>query len=74
VGGQLQLFVRLYQALEPIAAISHPPGDEKNRDGRNKAPPDWEQEIRDDPQDGKDNPEDFSFHEVIVGHSASALE
>ena len=60
--------------LEPVAAIRYPPGEEKNGDGRKKAPPNRKQEIRDDPQDGKDNPEDFSFHELIVGYSASALE
>ena len=53
-------------SLEPLAAISHPPGDEDDGDSGGDSPPQGEKEIRQHAENEENHPEDFSFHKRIV--------
>ena len=49
-------------SLEPIAFVGDPPAQKTDRDGRNQAPPERQNEIGDQTQHSESEPEDLSFH------------
>src|SRR5579863_223952 len=53
--------------LEPFAAISDPPCNEYDWDGCSDAPPQRQQEVRQQTQEDEHRPEDLALHEAIVG-------
>ena len=52
--------------LEPIAAVGQPPAQNENRDGGSQRPPEWQNEISDQPQGGEDDAKDFPFHDLSL--------
>jgi UDP-3-O-[3-hydroxymyristoyl] glucosamine N-acyltransferase len=52
--------------LEPITAIGHPPGDERDGQGGAHRPPDGQEEICQQTQDDENQPEDLALHAVIL--------
>src|SRR6202165_985881 len=51
-----------HRSLEPAAAVSQPPGDVSDRDGRPQRPPDRQNEIGGEPEHGEREPEDLALH------------
>src|ERR1700694_5391145 len=49
-------------SLEPAAAVSQPPGDVSDGNGRAQRPPDRKNEIGGEPEHGEREPEDFALH------------
>src|ERR1700720_3497455 len=45
-------------SLEPAAAVSQPPGDVSDGDGRTQSPPERQNEIGGEPEHGERGPED----------------
>lgn len=59
-------FCTLNPTSEPIAAISHPPAGKDNRDGRGQSPPEGKHDVGEQAERGEGDPEDFSFHAIIL--------
>jgi hypothetical protein len=53
-------------SLEPIAAVGYPPTHKENRDSGCQRPPEWQNEIGDQPQSHEGDPKDFPFHYPIL--------
>ena len=51
-----------WDSLEPAAAVSQPPGDVSDGDGRTQSPPERQNEIGGEPEHGEREPEDLAFH------------
>ena len=49
-------------SLEPAAAVSQPPGDVSDGDGRTQSPPERQNEIGGEPEHGEREPEDLALH------------
>ncbi len=49
-------------SLEPIVAVRYPPTHQENRESRSERPPEWQNEISDQPQGHESDPKDFPFH------------
>jgi hypothetical protein len=56
--------------IEPAAAIGDPPRKEKDWDGSDDPEPERQHEVREEAEDGKGRPEDFSLHVPIVRFTA----
>src|SRR5690348_9448682 len=59
---------------EPIAAIGHPPAHEGDWNGGHQRPPQRQNEVRDQSQQNKHDPEDFSLHPGILKVNANDFE
>ena len=51
-----------WDSLEPAAAVSQPPGDVSDGDGRTQSPPERQNEIGGEPEHGEREPEDLALH------------
>src|SRR3982074_2262347 len=49
-------------SFEPAAAVSQPPGDVSDRNGRAQSPPDRKNEIGGEPEHAEREPEDLALH------------
>ena len=58
--GRLQ--EKAFWSLEPAAAVSHPPGDAYDGNGRAQRPPERQNEIGSEPEHGERDPEDLALH------------
>ena len=52
--------------LEPIGAVSDPPGGDAGRNRGKKRPPEGKSEVRNETESGESQPEDFALHEVSL--------
>jgi hypothetical protein len=59
-----------FPGSKPIAAVGDPPRNENDGNGGGEAPPNGQQEICEQAEHREDRPEDFAFHEEIVGLTA----
>src|ERR1700674_2027032 len=51
-------------SLEPAAAVSQPPRDVSDRNGRPQSPPERQNEIGGEPEHGEREPEDLALHNL----------
>ena len=52
--------------LKPVAAIGDPPAQSDNGNERGDGPPERQQDIGDQAENGKHDPENFSLHVISV--------
>ncbi len=52
--------------LEPAAAVSHPPRTVGNRNGREQAPPNRQNDIGHNAQHSERDPEDLALHNPLI--------
>lgn len=52
---------------KPLAAISNPPTEYGNGDGRKQSPPERQHKIGEQAQGNKDDPENLALHPLILG-------
>ena len=52
--------------LKPVTAISHPPADKNDGNGREKGPPERQGKVSNQPQNHEDDPENLLLHPSIL--------
>jgi hypothetical protein len=57
------------RVLKPIGTIGDPPGQHARGNGGEESPPKGQNEVCDDSDGRKGEPENFALHEVIVANS-----
>ena len=53
--------------LEPVGAVGDPPTQGEDGDGGRYGPPEGQEEVGDEAEDGESEPEHFLLHRRIVG-------
>ena len=57
---------------EPITPVRDPPAHNPARDRGGQGPPERQDEVGEQAEDGEYDPEDFAFHHLILGRIVSS--
>ena len=63
----------LTRPSKPLTPVRHPPTDHGERNRGRQRPPERQDEIGEEPEQSKDDPENLAFHGSILGHPRNGV-